>query len=452
MDALKVIIPIYLILFIFYGLKNIKGYLLLTGIVSLPFKTTYTLIGGSPHVGWEQGIVLSISDVSFILLFIYLLFAKKSAFNMHSKIILPLILFIVACSISVLNSVAGMRTLYQVVAFSRMSFLYYFVLTNSVENENDLNDVVMFLSIALLLQGILAVLQYVTGKPYDPFSTGSGIAQFGSIMEGMDAKRVVGTIGKPNGFAQYLVPLLLLNLSLLIGIKQLQKLRLMAILFGGAGLSFSFSRGGWIGFFIAFLFLLYILYRDRIISIKYIFCILVILIIALLPLYTVISTRIGDYQNQSAMSRIPLMKIAINMIKEHPFIGVGANTYRTVIHSYTNTPDLKNIYLHLVHNMYLLVFAEVGLVGIVTWLWLMIAFYKEATPSIEQKQSRYIKLVGLGIRMGIISAAVHMMVSMYISTKILGSLFILAGLLTSANKIIKEDYNYTEKQASRSSV
>ena len=144
------------------------------------------------------------------------------------------------------------------------------------------------------------------------------------------------------------------------------------------------------------------------------------------------------------------MKIAINMIKEHPFIGVGANTFRTVIHSYTNSPDLQNIYLYVVRNTYLLVFAEVGLIGIVTFLWLMIAFYKEATPCIEHKKSRYFKFLGLGIRLGFISAAVHMLVDMYVSPKILSNLFILAGLLTSTNNIIEQDENNLDLQSHRS--
>ena len=54
MDALKLIIPIYLALLIFYGLKDIKKFLLLTGIVTMPLRTSYTLIGGEPHVGWSR--------------------------------------------------------------------------------------------------------------------------------------------------------------------------------------------------------------------------------------------------------------------------------------------------------------------------------------------------------------------------------------------------------------
>ena len=58
--------------------------------------------------------------------------------------------------------------------------------------------------------------------------------------------------------------------------------------------------------------------------------------------------------------------------------------------------------------------------------------------------------LGIGIRLGFISAAVHMMVDMYVSPIILGNLFILAGLLTSANNIIEQDKNLLGFQAHRS--
>ena len=104
MDALKIIIPIYFILFVFYGLKDIKRFLLLTGLVTMPLRTSYTLFWGAPHVGWSSGIMISISDVSFMLLFLYLVLVKKDVkFYTPSRIIIPTFLFILACVISVLN-------------------------------------------------------------------------------------------------------------------------------------------------------------------------------------------------------------------------------------------------------------------------------------------------------------------------------------------------------------
>ena len=74
MEALKLVVPIYLLIFILGGFRNIKMFLLLTGIVTMPFRTTYTILDVGPYIGWTNGINISLSDVSFICLFAYLVF------------------------------------------------------------------------------------------------------------------------------------------------------------------------------------------------------------------------------------------------------------------------------------------------------------------------------------------------------------------------------------------
>jgi len=442
MDALKFIIPIYSLLFIFFGLRNIKGFLLLTAIVTMPLRISYTLLGGSPHFGWSSGIMIKLSDISLILLFMYLVFIKKvNVFNVSSKIVFPIFFFIVASIISKLNSTAGMLTLFQVFLVSQVAFLYYFVLSNSIETEKELRSVVLFLTISLLLQGSLATLQFITGEPFDFLKTGDHVTKAIAfdMYEATSIGRVSGTVGKPNGFAAYLVPLLILNLSLLMGNKQVNKGRLIAVIFGSLGVVFSFSRGGLLSFGLSFFILLRLAIKKITIKTRSIIAGLVIAIIITFPITSELTKRLSGFSDNAAMSRIPLMKIALNMIYEHPIIGVGANTFRNVIHSYTNSPDLQGIYLHPVHNLYLLVFAETGVVGFLAFMWLMVSFFKEASPCINQEQNRYIYQLGLGIRYGILAAALHMMVDIYVSHLLLANLFVLASLLTGARKIISKN-------------
>lgn len=442
MDALKIIIPIYFILFVFYGLKDIKRFLLLTAIVTMPLRTSYTLFGGGAHVGWSSGIMISISDVSLLLLFLYLVLIKKDdKFNTPSRIIIPTLFFILACVISVLNSTAGMSTFYQVFMVFQIAFLYYFVLVNGIETEKELRYVVLFLTISLFIQGAHGTLQFFTGEELEFFKTGHHISEFDhySVGETTGFRRIYGSVGKPNGFAAYLVPLIILNLSLLMGFNHFNKVRLLAVVFGIMSLLLSFSRGGLISFGVAFFILLLLINKDRIIKFKNVKMVLLIVIIIAIPFFSALTTRLSGFGDNAAMSRIPLMKVALNMILEHPIIGVGANTFRNVIRSYTNSPELQGIYLHEVHNLYLLVFAESGVVGIIAFLWLLFSFFKEASPCTKQKQNSYIYQLGLGIQLGFVAAAIHMMVDIYNSYLLLSNLFVLASVLTASKKVIKNN-------------
>ena len=89
MKALYIIIPAYLILFLFYGRKNLKGFLLLTGLMTLPFRTTYSVVTVGDVIGWTDGIIVTLSDISFFLLFVYLLFRGKKKFTVSPSLQYP---------------------------------------------------------------------------------------------------------------------------------------------------------------------------------------------------------------------------------------------------------------------------------------------------------------------------------------------------------------------------
>ena len=76
--------------------------------------------------------------------------------------------------------------------------------------------------------------------------------------------RALGTIGKPNGLAMYLVPLILLFVAMTMRMRGIfRKAGILSISAGGLALIFSFSRGGWMAFAAAFLVLLFILLKRR---------------------------------------------------------------------------------------------------------------------------------------------------------------------------------------------
>jgi hypothetical protein len=60
--------------------------------------------------------------------------------------------------------------------------------------------------------------------------------------------------------------------------------------------------------------------------------------------------------------RVMYMKVALKMIEEHPLLGVGYNNFQ--IHAHRFQEQFPNNYLHSkVHNIYLLIASEAGLIG-----------------------------------------------------------------------------------------
>jgi O-antigen ligase len=74
-----------------------------------------------------------------------------------------------------------------------------------------------------------------------------------------------------------------------------------------------------------------------------------------------VSRRLTADDGGSARSRVPLMKMAVNIISDRPTLGVGANNYTQALRP--RTPEFGNEWLYTVHNQYLLVWAEGGRAG-----------------------------------------------------------------------------------------
>lgn len=435
MNALKVILPIYFVLFVLGGFRNIKMFLLLTGIVTMPFRTTYTLIDVGAYTGWTNGIVLSLSDVSFIGLFLYLLLTGRKFQGISRSLVVPVMFMIGSVILSLLNSTWIRLSLFEAVLLAQTFFLYYIVFTSAIETEKELRFVIMALMISLLLQGSLGILQCLTGRELDAFQTGTPTTEF---IEGAPVTRALGTIGKPNGLAMYVVPIILLVSAVLMKTKEkfYRPLGWLAVSTGGMALLLSYSRGGWIAFSLALLVLIVVMVRGGYVEARRPFAVLLIVVAVAVVFFPQIHDRLtSDEGAAAATDRIYLIKIAWNMIKESPLVGIGANTFMSVIGQYQRGAELQDIYLHMVHNQYLLVAAETGFVGIIAFLWLLIACFRQALECARSKTSELARTVGLSAAAGFIAMTAHMMVDMYSSPLYLGMLFFFCGLCSAARKV-----------------
>jgi putative inorganic carbon (hco3(-)) transporter len=429
MNALIAVFPLYFLLFMIIGRKSFKHFLIFTAIASLPLEITYSIISELPRDGWATGVQLSLSELSCIILLIYLL-KNQHNFKASKKIMLPILLFLLVCAVSVINSTTMRFTFYQVIMIGKLFFLYCYVLSNAIESEQDVNIVLNAFTVSLIFQGSIAILQCITGYSFDIFTTGNREHILMSVLNDNGLVRVQGTVPHPNGFSLYIVPLILLNISLAVGIKTGRALRLVSISCGLFSLLFSFSRGGWVGLTIGLIVYCYYAFQNDWLKPRHI----VITLIILLLFSPVIFMRNFSNDNNAAMSRLPLITLAYNMIRSHPLIGIGANTFSSEIRHYI-TPELEGLYMDQVHNMYILIFAEVGILGLAAFLWLLIAIARQSIALLKNGSHPYIMYIGLGIALGIADSSTHMMFNMFNGRLTISALFIQAGLIMSLQNL-----------------
>lgn len=192
---------------------------------------------------------------------------------------------------------------------------------------------------------------YFGERNFSPSSIGIALFQF----KGFEVLRPYGTFPHPNVLGYYLW--LVFVFVLFIGRRYLgKKLRniLLFILF--TGILFTFSR---ILLLILLASLIYKLFSSK--NRKKISLIMpgIFLLILVGSLYF---SRFSTSLIKDTMLRIDLIKISFQIFLKNPLIGVGLNNfyYYEIAFQKTLTP----VFLQPVHNIYLLIMAETGILGL----------------------------------------------------------------------------------------
>lgn len=104
--------------------------------------------------------------------------------------------------------------------------------------------------------------------------------------------------------------------------------------------------------------------------------------------YSVIYDRFANAPDESGSIRVTLAEIAFNMISKNPLSGVGLNCFTEVMKLY-DASNIVSWWPHPVHNIFLLILAETGFIGIVSFLYLNYHFIKIALKGFRKRINPY---------------------------------------------------------------
>ena len=181
--------------------------------------------------------------------------------------------------------------------------------------------------------------------------------------------KVTSTLAHPNTYGAYLVlvifPLIMLSIYEKNKNKKILYILLSTLVF--VNLLMTFSRNALLGFILGIV-LLALIY-----SIKLMFALggFGILTLFIPSVFHRVMDITSVAQNES---RIKLWKTALMMIKEHPILGVGNGNFVTQYDTYIvkYRLDYNSYTQYPAHNSYLKIQSELGLIGIISFLGIII--------------------------------------------------------------------------------
>lgn len=263
---------------------------------------------------------------------------------------------------------------FEIALIAQMLVLFVYV-ASTVRTRADVRFVVVLLLVGLLLEALVSLAGHVSGGAIHvpgartlPHTPGDPVGA-----------RLAGTVGAPNTAGAYFAFLSVLALSLCLTPvdRGLRRLAVVAAVPGALCLALTLSRGAWVGFVVSVvaLFVGAAGRRGSRVSVRAMVAIGACAMVVLIPLQGMISARVNGPDAGAAASRVPLLHIAENVIVDHPLLGVGANNFAIVLPSYAG-PGFSSDWLAVVHNKYLLMWAEAGLAALgalIALLWTSIA-------------------------------------------------------------------------------
>jgi len=401
---------------ILIAVKDWRRFLLMGAVFTIPLQIDVNFMHSFEYQAGASTAGISLSDLFLFGLllvnFLEMAIQKKTTAAFFAVISVPAILYF---EMAVLSMVWAPRLDLAFMEVFRMFkvLLFYFVLIANVRSARDLRLVLWVLCASLAFQSIIAMLQTWKGGLL-------GLSFLGEAVPDPDRDvtvwRVMGTLGHPNKLATFVE--LLISICLALFVIEKSKLKFFSfVIFLAAMMTLIMtgSRGAWISVMLAFVifFILGILNPKIQLKslVKPLLILMVVLVIASAAFFDMLKERISGDDYGSAMSRIPMIHIALNVISAHPFTGVGINNYQEKMREYNNSLLARQFTTipRPVHNMYLLVAGELGIFGFFFMLWMVLAGIFVLLDIVASPNPFY-ALTAISLFCGIAAFSVHGMV------------------------------------------
>jgi O-antigen ligase/Tfp pilus assembly protein PilF len=339
---------------------------------------------------------------------------KKEEFKIISNPLnLPILSFIIVCAFSLLWSDSPFVSLKELSLFLSGPLLY-FIIVNNIFNERQINRIIGAVIIVGSLFGVYGIFQYNgIDLPFWIGNYGRG--------------KVFGLFGNAGYFAEYLILPLPIAISLFLVSKNkiIKILLFIGILAMGSTIALTFTRTPYLalGISFAFMLLLFIISQGKNFfkenkKIFIVILIAVVLIISLFVIPTPLSekgTVISKIKERASVAqlgsdfstgrRIAIWKYTTLMIKDHLWLGAGIGTfkYNTLKYQAKFLDQGENRFLYpygiaeKAHNEYLQIWAELGIVGLLIFIWIIFSYFNYGLKILRKIKNDYKQGIIIGL-------------------------------------------------------
>lgn len=286
------------------------------------------------------------------------------------SLLLATSLFVLGATMSIFTSVDTRAALGLWKAFYIEPILLAFTLYTTIKEKKDLHLILLGIILCGLGTSILAIYQHFTGwmVPH-------------AFWANRNTYRVTGWYGFPNAVGLFLAPIIPLALYF-IKVKS-EKLKgkrklltssffyFLLLTFYLLAIFYAKSTGAIIGFTAAIAVFLLLYKKTRIPTL--ILGAIAFAGLFFLPANNPIRQEVL-MQDRSGQLRLDMWAETTQYLSEHPITGAGLASYHKVIYPYRVDKTIE--VFHHPHNIFLTMWVNIGLMGLVGFVWIIVWFYR----------------------------------------------------------------------------
>lgn len=309
--------------------------------------------------------------------------------------------FAIVSIISIINSIDykasmdGIRKLAQ-------NALIYLILTGEIKDRQHVKRIIIAMLAGGFLASFDAIWQIIFGKDF--IRGHLPIINIGLM-------RATAAFPNANVLGTYLSPIAPVAFGFALYYLKSKK-RLLAFVLGIAiliGIFLTFSRPAALAFYISLLFL-GIVKKDKVV--------IAALLVFLMIVPFIAPGNIKDWAREINYNpvvfmcntdRISIYRNTLNMIKHHPIIGVGLNTFSKNYFFYKlpEPQDAKTGDTMYAHNNFLHITGEVGILGLLAFIWLLYRLFYYCAFIYKRLNDRFLKSLSLFLTASLIAFQIN---------------------------------------------
>ncbi|MSP11875.1 MAG: O-antigen ligase domain-containing protein [Chloroflexi bacterium] len=339
------------------------------------------------HMNGAAGFYISSIDLVVVGLYLLALFDRERLRLLASNLFNPaVLLFAGFIAVAVLSIMVGDQFKLGVVEVSRMVVLlalfYFFAF--GLRDQQEVRAVIVALCLAIVIQGAWGLAQFVLKRTF-------GLNLFGELkavytedsFSDVTVRRVSGSLRDgPTAYGAFLALIGAIPMALAF-YESRPRWRLFYALLGLIAFvcsALGLGRGAIMQEAATMVLLTLVAIRRKRLKLRTVAIVLVVaLLIAIVPAYLMREQLWARFFGWSGPVdiRVKLIQVAMKMLADHPIVGIGLNTFQEMAPFYDPqnlldwVPDgTRSVFP--VHNYFLLILSETGILGFGMFLWLTI--------------------------------------------------------------------------------